>query len=45
VKFVGVGTLHAAFLMESRTRGRWMGQRTENSGCPCAFRSSAKAVS
>jgi hypothetical protein len=32
VKLGGVGTLHSAFLNESRTSGPWIGQRTGNSG-------------
>jgi hypothetical protein len=32
VKFVGVDKLHAAFLNESRTRGRCLVPRTGNSG-------------
>ncbi len=34
VKFIGVDKLHAAFLKESRTRCRFLGQRTGNPGCP-----------
>jgi hypothetical protein len=35
VKFRGFGQLHAAFLNESRTRGRLLGPRTGNQGiCP-----------
>src|ERR1700677_1033146 len=32
VKFMGVDALHAAFLNESRTRGRLLGPRTGNPG-------------
>jgi hypothetical protein len=37
VKFIGVDAFHAAFLDESRTRGRLLGPRTGNPGtllCP-----------
>jgi hypothetical protein len=30
LKFSGFAELHAAFLNESRTRGRWMDKRTGN---------------
>src|ERR1700690_53507 len=38
VKFGGLGALHAAFLNESRTRGRLLGPRTGNSGISLVFR-------
>jgi hypothetical protein len=38
VKLVGVDELHAAFLNESRTRGRWLGPRTGNPGISLVFR-------
>jgi hypothetical protein len=34
----GVGNLHAAFLNESRTRGRCLGPRTGNPGISLVFR-------
>src|ERR1700739_2730800 len=34
VDLVGVGELHAAFLNESRTRGRWWRTVAGNPGCP-----------
>jgi hypothetical protein len=34
VKFIGVDKFHAAFLKESRTRGRFLGPRTGNPGRP-----------
>jgi hypothetical protein len=37
-KFVGVDELHAAFLDESRTRGRCLVPRTGNPGISLAFR-------
>jgi hypothetical protein len=38
VKIVGVDELHAAFLNESRTRGRWLVLRTGNPGISLVFR-------
>ena len=38
VKFVGVDKLHAAFLNESRTRGRLLGPRTGNLGISLVLR-------
>ena len=38
VKFVGVDELHAAFLNESRTRGRRLVPRTGNPGISLVFR-------
>jgi hypothetical protein len=38
VKFVGVDELHAAFLNESRTRGRCLVPRTGNPGISLVFR-------
>jgi hypothetical protein len=38
VKFVGVDELHAAFLNESRTRGRCLVPRTGNLGISLVFR-------
>src|ERR1700678_1706962 len=38
VKFVAVDELHAAFLNESRTRGRCLGPRTGNPGISLVFR-------
>jgi HlyD family secretion protein len=38
VKFGGVDALHAAFLNESRTRGRLLGSRTGNPGISLVFR-------
>jgi hypothetical protein len=38
VKFVGVDELHAAFLNESRTRGRWLVPRAGNPGISLVFR-------
>jgi hypothetical protein len=38
VKFVGVDEFHAAFLNESRTRGRCSGPRTGNPGISLVFR-------
>jgi hypothetical protein len=38
VKFVGVDELHAAFLDESRTRGRCFVLRTGNPGISLVFR-------
>jgi hypothetical protein len=38
VKRVGVDELHAAFLNESRTRGRLLGPRTGNPGISLVFR-------
>jgi hypothetical protein len=38
VKFAGVDELHAAFLNESRTRGRRLVPRTENPGISLVFR-------
>ena len=38
VKSVGVDELHAAFLNESRTRGRRLVPRTENPGISLVFR-------
>jgi hypothetical protein len=34
VKFIGVDAFHAAFLNESRTRGRLLSPRTGNPGTP-----------
>jgi hypothetical protein len=38
VRLGEVGELHAAFLDESRTRGRWLEQRTGNPGISLVFR-------
>jgi hypothetical protein len=38
VKCDGVDALHAAFLNESRTRGRILGPRTGNPGISLVFR-------
>jgi hypothetical protein len=38
VKFVGADELHAAFLNESRTRGRWLVSRKGNPGISLVFR-------
>ena len=38
MKFVGVDELHAAFLNESRTRGRCLAPRTGNPGISLVFR-------
>jgi hypothetical protein len=38
VRLGGVTELHAAFLNESRTRGRWLEQRTGNPGISLVFR-------
>jgi hypothetical protein len=38
VKLDGVDELHAAFLNESRTRGRFLGPRTGNPGISLVFR-------
>jgi len=38
VNFVGAAELHAAFLNESRTRGRWLVLRTGNPGISLVFR-------
>ena len=38
MKFVGVDELHAAFLDESRTRGRCLVPRTGNPGISLVFR-------
>jgi hypothetical protein len=35
---MGTGKLHAVFLKENRTRERWMGLRTGNSGISLVFR-------
>src|ERR1700689_3921653 len=44
VEVGGVGELHAAFFTESRTRGRWCGQRSRKSGCAPAGMTKGRVV-